>query len=124
MNTHAELRELEPEDEYTLEGEIPGEVVEDDTEREGLEEVEETENDPVREPLDISGVARALERLDGEIGGKSPAHEIRDRRGKRVDGVENSKQDDGTEESVALGHLSALLERVQSRVLGELAGVA
>ena len=39
MNTHAELRELEPEDEYTLEGEIPGEVVEDDTEREALEEV-------------------------------------------------------------------------------------
>ena len=120
--TYASDRELEPEDEDGLEGEIPGEVVEDDAESEAFREVEEAEDDPVREPLDVIGVARALERLDGEIGGKSPAHEIRDRRRKRVDGVENSKQDDGTEESVALGHLSALLEGVQDGILGELAG--
>ena len=37
--TQVELREWKPEDEYILEDEVLGEVVEDDTEREALEEV-------------------------------------------------------------------------------------
>ena len=50
-NTHAELRELEPEDEDALEGKVPGEVVEDDGGGESLEEGEDAEDDPVRRPL-------------------------------------------------------------------------
>ena len=120
-NTHAELGELEPEDEDALEGKVPGEVVEDEAEGEALEEGEGAEDGPVGEPLDVILVSGALESLDGEVGGDGPADEIRDGGCKGVDGVEDGKENDGTEEGVALGHLGALLERVQDGVLGELA---
>lgn len=55
--TYASDRELEPEDEDGLEREVPGKVVEDDAEGEGLEEVEEAEDDPVGQPLDVVIVA-------------------------------------------------------------------
>lgn len=60
--TYTEGRELEPDNESRLEGEVPGDVVEDDAEGEGFHEVEEAEHDPVGEPLDII-VRRG--RLDG-----------------------------------------------------------
>ena len=119
--THAELRELEPEDEEALEGKVPGEVVEDDAAGEALEEGEEAEDDPVGQPLHVVLVAGALERADGEVGGGGPADEIRDGGRERVDAVEEDEEEGGAEEGVALGHLRALLERVQERVLGELA---
>ncbi len=119
--THAELGELEPEDEDALEGEVPGEVVEDDAEGEGLEEVEEAEDDPVSKPLDVVGVTRRLEGLDGEEGGERPADEVGHGLREGVDAVEDGEEDDGAEEGVALGHLRALLEGVQDGVLGELA---
>lgn len=120
-NTHAELRELEPEDEDALEGKVPGEVIEHDAEGEALEEVEEAKDDPVCEPLDIVLVTGALEGLDGEEGREGPADKVGDGGRECVDAVKNGEQDDGTEEGVALGHLGTLLERVQDGVLGELA---
>ena len=81
------MRELEPEDEDALEGEVPGDVVEDDTEADRLNEGEEAEDDPVREPLDVVLVAGGLKGLDREEGGKGPTDEIRNGRGERVDGV-------------------------------------
>jgi len=71
-----EGRELEPDDKHRLEGEVPGNVVEDDWEGEGLEEVEEAEDDPVREPLDVVMRRRRLDGLEGEICGKAPSDEI------------------------------------------------
>ena len=121
-DTHAELGELEPEDEEALEGKVPGEVVEDDAAGEALDKGEEAKDDPVRQPLDVVLVAGALERLDGEVGGQGPADEIRDGGRERVDRVEEDEEDGDAEEGVALGHLRALLERVEERVLGELAG--
>ena len=67
----------------SLEGDEAEEEVEDDTEREGIENIEGTGNVLVHVPLDISSVSRALERRDRET-------------------------------RVALRHLNALLERVQS----------
>ena len=119
--TYAEGRELEPEDEQALEGEIPGEVVEHDTEGKALEEVEETEDNPVGQPLNVVLVTGRLERLDGEVRGEGPADEVRHGGGGSVDGVEDGEDDDGTDECVTLGDLRALLERVQDGVLGELA---
>ena len=121
MATYAELGELEPEDEDALEGKVPGEVVEDDAEGKGLEEVEEAKDDPVRQPLDIVLVAGGFESLDGEEGGNSPADEVGDGRREGVERMEDGNEDDGTEEGIALGDLSATLEFVESRVLGELA---
>ena len=115
---------MQPEDEEGLEREVPGEVVEDDAEGEGLEEVEEAEDDPVGEPLDVVGGTRGLEGLDGEVGGEGPADKIGDGGREGVDAVEDGEEEDGTEEGVALGHLSALLEGVQDGILGELAGVS
>ena len=64
----------------------------------------------------------ALERLDGEEGGGGPADEVGDGGSEGVDRVEDDEEDGGAEEGVALGDLGALLERVEERVLGKLAG--
>lgn len=74
--TYTERRELEPEDEKSLEGEVPGKVVEDDTKSEAFEEVEEAKNDPVCEPLDIISRTGRFDSLDGEIGGENPTEKI------------------------------------------------
>ena len=49
-NTYAEGRELEPDDENGLEGEIPGEVVQHCAKGETLHKVEETKDDPISQP--------------------------------------------------------------------------
>jgi len=49
----SESGKLEPEDEKGLEGEVPREVVKKNSEGQGFEEVEETEDDPVSQPLNV-----------------------------------------------------------------------
>lgn len=51
--THAEGRQLQPDDENGLEGVVPGEVIEENTDGETLEKIEETEDDPIGQPLNI-----------------------------------------------------------------------
>lgn len=51
--TYAEQRELEPNDEQRLESKIPRNVVENDPASETFEESEETEHDPICEPLNV-----------------------------------------------------------------------
>ena len=119
-DTHAEGRELEPEDEDGLEGEVPGEVVQHDAERERLREVEEAEDDPVGEPLDVVGVTGRLDGLDGEVGGEDPAEEVGDGGGKGVDGVEDDDEGDAAEEGVGLRDLGVVLKVGERGVLGEL----
>ena len=120
QNTHSECRELEPEDEDSLEGEIPGEVVENDAEREAFNEVEEPEDDPVGQPLDIILDARRLESLEGEVGGESPADEVAHWRSKRVDEKEQTEKDDSANGGVGFGNLSALLKGVHDWIFREL----
>jgi hypothetical protein len=57
-NTHAEKRELEPEDEDSLECVIPGDVVEDNAGGKAFQKVEETKHNPVCQPLDVILVRR------------------------------------------------------------------
>lgn len=71
-----ERGELEPDNEDGLEGEVPREVVKDDTERKALEEVEEAEDDPVREPLNVIVMRGRLERLHRKVCGHRPAEEV------------------------------------------------
>ena len=70
--TYAESRKLEVKDEEGLECKIPGEVVQHRPQREALGEVEETENDPVCQPLNVIIVTGSLKGLDGKIGGERP----------------------------------------------------
>ena len=51
---------MEPEDEESLEGKVPGEVIKDDAEGEALDEVEEAKDNPVSEPLDVIAVSGRL----------------------------------------------------------------
>lgn len=69
------LREHEPDDSESLDGVVPGNVVEDDA-GEGLEESEHAEDDPVGEPLDVILRLGALERLEREVGGDEEAEEV------------------------------------------------
>jgi len=115
-----EGRELEPEGEDSLEGEVPREVVEDDTESEALDEVEATEYDPVCEPLDIILRLGRFESLEGKVSRETPADEIRNGCGERVEEMEEGDQKEQANDGVGLGHLSALFEVVKDWVLGEL----
>jgi len=121
--TYSESGELEPDNEGSLHGEIPGEVVEDHSESEGLNEVEETEHDPVGEPLNVVLRRRGLDRLEGEISGEEPANEVGHGLGERVEGKKESGEGNDTNDSVGFRDLCLLLEAVQNRVLGELNGM-
>lgn len=116
VRTHAERGQLEPQDEEALEDEIPREVVENDAQREALHKVEEAEDDPVREPLDVVLVPGRLEGLDGHVRGERPADEVRDGAGEGVDRVERGHDDEAADEGVALRDLRALLEGDEQRV--------
>ena len=120
MDTYAERGELEPHDEESLESEVPWEVVQHSAECKAFEEVEETENDPVGEPLDVVVVSGALDRLHGKIRGKGPAKEVGNRRGERVDRMKDGKKNDANEESISLGNLSALFKGDKGRILVQL----
>lgn len=118
--TYAESRELEPEDEDGLEGEIPGEVVEHETKGKGLCEVEEAEDDPVREPLDVVLSTWRFDGLEGKIGREGPADEIAHGRGEGVDEEKKAEKSDTANGNIRLGHLCALLEGGEDWVLGKL----
>ena len=118
--TYTEGRELQPHNEDGLEREIPGKVVKNDAEREAFEEVEETEYDPVGEPLNVVIACGGLDSLHREIRGHEPANDVGNRRGEAVDGMQDQDEDDSTEEGIALRHLCALLERDESRIFGKL----
>lgn len=117
---YSECRELEPEDEERLEGEIPWEVVENDAEGEGLGEVEEPKDDPVSQPLDVILWSGRLERLERQKGGETPTKEVRNGSGERVEGMENEEERNRADDDVRLGHLSALLESLQGGIVVEL----
>lgn len=74
--TYAEGWELEPDNEEGLEGKVPGDIVEDDTEGEGFEEVEKAKDYPVGEPLDVIVGRWCFDGLEGEVRGQTPTHEV------------------------------------------------
>jgi hypothetical protein len=112
--------ELEPEDEEGLEGIVEGEIVKDHSQGEGFKEIEEAENNPVGEPLDIVIVTGCLESLEREISWEEPSDEVRGRGSEGVDEDENRSDTDSTPDEEGLGDLSTLLKVVEDRVLGEL----
>jgi hypothetical protein len=121
---YPEGRELEPENEEGLEGEVPWEVVEDNAEGEGLDKGEGTKDDPISQPLNIILRSRGLESLEGQEGGESPTEEVGNGGSERVEGVENEEERDRADDDVSLGDLSALLESLQGRIVVELSGIA
>jgi hypothetical protein len=116
----AEAGELEPDDEDGLEGEVPGEVVQNYTEQEALSEVEEPKYDPICEPLDVILVSGGLERLKREECRESPSNEVGHGASEGVDKVEKSEEDDTTKNKVCFGHLGALFKLVEDGVFREL----
>lgn len=120
MFTYTEGGELEPEDEETLEGKVPGEIVENDAEGEAFQEVEETKDDPISKPLDVILVAGRLYCFNGKESGKDPTDEVGGWLSECIDGVEDEKEDDAAEESVGLWNLSTLFELDEDGVFGEL----
>jgi hypothetical protein len=74
--TYAEGWELEPDDEERLEGKVPRDIVEDDTEGEGFEEVEEAKDYPVGEPLYVIVRRWRFDGLEREVSGQTPTHEV------------------------------------------------
>jgi len=85
----AELRKLKPQDECSLEREVEWEVIKDNSEGKCFQEIEESEDDPVGEPLDIVLYTGAFDCLEGQIGRKSPSNEVGDGEG---DGIYKNEE--------------------------------
>ena len=121
--TYTEGGELEPENEEGLEGEVPWEVVEENTEGKRLDKGEEAEDNPISQPLDIILGSRGLEGLERQVGWKAPTEEVRNRGSERVEDMEEEKEADGTDDHVGFGNLSAFFKRLQHGVVVELAHI-
>lgn len=72
------LGQHQPDGKGQLDGKVVGDVVEDNSEGGRLDVVEETEDDPVAEPLGVVTLLRGLERVAGEVGGEGPSDEVGD----------------------------------------------
>jgi hypothetical protein len=112
--------ELEPEDKESLEGIVEGEIVKNHSQGEGFKEVEETEHNPVREPLDVVLVTRSLNSLEREISWEEPSNKVRGRGSKGVNEDENRSEAHSTHDQEGLGYLSTLLKVVEDRIFGKL----
>lgn len=84
--------------------------MEDDAEGKALNHIEETEDGPVGEPLNIIMDRWGLKGTEGKESREGPANEIGNRGSKRVGKMEKEDQDDTTEEGVSLGDLGAFLQ--------------
>ena len=74
--TYPERWQLKPENEERLEGKVPRQIVQHDTERDAFQKVEEAKDDPVREPLGVVLMTGRLESPEREVSGDSPSDEI------------------------------------------------
>ena len=119
-DTYAGSGELEPENENGLECIVEGEVVEEWAEGKGLDEIEEAKDDPVRQPLDVVILGRSLDGAETEVGGKSPADEVRGGCSEGVDKDEEGADDGTTEDQSGLGDLGAFLDVEEDGVAGQL----
>jgi len=113
-------RELEPENKEGLECIVEWEVVKDWSQGKALEEVEESEYDPIGKPLNVILVLRRLDSLDGKIGRECPANEVGNWSSKSIDKDEESHKSDTASNEGRLGDLSTLLEVVEHGVFSEL----
>jgi len=116
----AESRQLEPNDEDGLKGKIPREVVKHEAESNALGEVKEAKDNPVCEPLDVILVSGGLKRLKGKECWNCPSNEGGYGASERVHEVEESEEENGTEDCIRFGDLGTLFERVQNGIFREL----
>ena len=117
----SELRAHEPRDEESLANKVEGEVVEDRPESGGFNKVEETEDDPVSQPLLIVVLSRALQSLHAQVSGDGPSDQVGQGRGqaKEVEKDQKDESSGGGEDTVDLGDSGLFLGLVQDGVLGE-----
>lgn len=74
--TYSESRQLKPEDENCLEGKVPGQIVQHQTEHSAFQEVEKSKDNPVSEPLDVVLMTGCLKGLERKISGDTPPDEV------------------------------------------------
>lgn len=68
-------------------------------------------------------MSRSFEGLKGQVGGESPADEVRNGCSERVEAVEKEEGRDRADDDVSLGYLGALLECLQGGVVVELSRI-
>ena len=78
MTTYSESGQLQPKEKDSLDWEVPREVIEDHAEGGTFDKIEEGENDPVCEPLNIVIGGRRLDGSEGEEGRDNKADQIGD----------------------------------------------
>jgi len=111
----------EPEDEGGLGNKVEGEVVKNRPKGGGLDKVEETENDPVSQPLLVIILGGRLQSLDAQVSGDSPSDQV-GQGGGQSEQVEKDQKDESASESentVDLGDTGLGFDPVEDGVLCE-----
>jgi len=115
----SELRQSEPEDEHGLEDVVKGDPV-DERVRKEFDNLDETEDGPIGQPLLVVLRGWGLDSLEGGIGRVDPADQV----GQEVTGqVEEDGDEQGggsAQNEGDLGNLDLVLNLVEPRVLAEL----
>jgi hypothetical protein len=114
-----EGREREPEEEDELEDKVKGEPVDDLDE--ALDHSEQSENDPVSQPLSIILLVVAKQRTERVVGRNNEASKVGKKLTAEVEDDEEEVESTDTNGSVGLRYASGPLEVVKGGVLGQLA---
>jgi len=114
-----ELRQSEPENEQGLEEVVEGEPV-DKRIREEFDNLDETEDSPVGQPLFIVVTALGLDSLEGGVGRVDPANQVSQEVTCQVEEDGNEQDAGDTQDEGDLRDLGLVLNLAEPRVLGEL----
>lgn len=113
-----EGREREPEEEDELEDKVKGEPVDDLDE--ALDHGEQSENDPISQPLSIILLGVAKQRTERVVGGNNEASKVGKKLTAEVEDDEEEVESSDTDDGVGLGNTGLLLKVVEGGVFGKL----
>lgn len=113
-----EGREREPEEEDELEDKVKGEPVDDLDE--ALDHSEQSENDPISQPLSIILLVVAKQRTERVVGRNNEASKVGKKLTAEVEDDEEEVKSSDTDDGVGLGNTSLLLKVVEGGVFGKL----
>lgn len=111
--TYTKRWELKPKDGNRLDREVPRDVIKNNAESKGFQEIEKTKNDPICEPLDVVVSAGTFNSLEGKVSGNTPSYKVGHRSGKGIERVKENEKHHCANYTVRLGDLGALLKIVQ-----------
>lgn len=118
----SELRQHQPQGGEKLDGEVMRNVVEHHPQRGRFNVVQESEDDPVTQPLRIIPRLRGFQSVNGEVRREGPTDEVGDGLGETEEVEEDEEGEDNSKpnHSISLGDVRPRFEVVEEAEFGEL----